>query len=292
MVAAVVALRPLLPPQAVGGLRGDALSAALWSSNWRWALQGTDYFAQGGTASPLQHTWSLAVEEQFYLLWPVILVLVGVRRGTHVALAALLVCPILRTAFAVRTGQFWPGYFEFVADALAMGCVLAIWRPRLHSMPWYAAALRSKAVGWCPALVVCASLLSSIAACPAWAFGGIVLPAVLLGIAVTLDRVVTMPGRSFGQLLNHPWLVWLGGLSYSLYLWQQVFVGQPAHAWWQRAPVNLVLALGVALVSHRFIERPALAWRRHLHWPSSPTRRDRSFAPGMAVMAGETAAAR
>src|SRR5437899_4401545 len=81
MIATVVAVRPLFPPQTTEALRGDAVSAALWSANWRWATQGTDYFAQGGNGSPLQHTWSLAVEEQFYVVWPVLLaiVLIGAR---------------------------------------------------------------------------------------------------------------------------------------------------------------------------------------------------------------------
>src|SRR5260370_1444839 len=62
MIVAVVAARPLFVPDSVAGLRGDAIATALWSGNWRWALQGTDYFAQGGTPSPLQHTWSLAAQ--------------------------------------------------------------------------------------------------------------------------------------------------------------------------------------------------------------------------------------
>src|SRR5215469_4336257 len=85
MIAAVVAARPLFVPDSVAGLRGDAITAALWSGNWRWALQGTDYFARVGTPSPLQHTWSLAVEEQFYLIWPLLLLACRVvgKRGSR-----------------------------------------------------------------------------------------------------------------------------------------------------------------------------------------------------------------
>src|SRR5258707_1978144 len=88
MIVAVLAARPLFAPDSVVALRGDAIAAALWSGNWRWALQGTDYFSQGLTPSPLQHTWSLAVEEQFYVVWPLLLLACrAVKRRRPLALS-------------------------------------------------------------------------------------------------------------------------------------------------------------------------------------------------------------
>lgn len=77
LVVAVGLGRRLFPDDAVAGLRGDALAALGWVANWRFEAADTDYFAQGGTASPLQHTWSLGVEEQYYLIWPLLLVAVA-----------------------------------------------------------------------------------------------------------------------------------------------------------------------------------------------------------------------
>ncbi|MGB9305881.1 MAG: acyltransferase, partial [Mycobacterium sp.] len=76
MVLTVAAARDLLPYQALTGLRSDAIAAFLWMANWRFVAQQTDYFTQGAPPSPLQHAWSLGVEEQYYFVWPVLLIAV------------------------------------------------------------------------------------------------------------------------------------------------------------------------------------------------------------------------
>ena len=78
MVLTVGIARQLLPHEAVAGLRNDAIAAFLWVANWRFVAQQTDYFTQGATPSPLQHTWSLGVEEQYYFVWPLLLITVAV----------------------------------------------------------------------------------------------------------------------------------------------------------------------------------------------------------------------
>src|SRR5260370_18832795 len=113
MIVAVLAARPLFVPDSVAALRGDAIAAALWSGNWRWALAGTDYFAQGGTPSPLQHTWSLAVEEQFYVVWPLLLLACrAVKRRRLLALSlAGVAASALATYVLTRVASPGRGYF-------------------------------------------------------------------------------------------------------------------------------------------------------------------------------------
>ena len=76
--------------------------------------------------------------------------------------------------------------------------------------------------------------------------------------------------RCFGRLLNHPWLAFLGVLSYSLYLWQQPFLNRLGTSWINAFPVNVLLAMAAGLISYYAVERPLLNLRRRIEtwlWP-------------------------
>ena len=77
MVLAVAIASRMFPSDSVARLRDDAVAAFAWVANWSFVAQKTDYFTQGGMPSPLQHTWSLGVEEQYYFIWPLLLIAVA-----------------------------------------------------------------------------------------------------------------------------------------------------------------------------------------------------------------------
>lgn len=213
------------------------------------------------------HAWTLSVEEQFYLMWPAIFALMGRRRAVIVAWAAIGLCPLVRLAHILRVpGDNLTQYpFQYVADALAVGCLFAMQRPLLHSRRWYLAALTSR---WAALAPLAAALIAELPfrprVCPPWAFGLVAVTLGYVAIVFTIDRILTLSHTGTRNALEHPLLVWIGGMSYSIYLWQQPFLDHDGTAPWQSFPANLMLALGAAYLSARMIEQPALRLRHRI----------------------------
>jgi peptidoglycan/LPS O-acetylase OafA/YrhL len=228
---------------------------ATWANVWPAAIFVADYDVNVPLA--VGHTWSLAVEEQFYLLWPSAMVLLGLRRAFIGCIGILLFAPLFRVLAEKGIWPTSPRYaFECVADALAVGCVLAIVRARLWENSVYRKFLRS------PMSLL--PLLTAIFIIAAKEDKGVIyltagLSILNLGIAIALDRYMRMPELLIGRFLNFPPIVWLGFVSYSLYLWQQVFAWAPIPT-----ALKLLLIFGCATISYYAIERPFLRLRRWL----------------------------
>jgi peptidoglycan/LPS O-acetylase OafA/YrhL len=194
----------------------------------------------------ISHLWSLSVEEQFYLLWPTVLRR-WYRQKTAILLGAVAFAPVFSAAcyyFKVPNGGF--GMFPTVADNLAIGCLLAILSPRIPRIPGWAAALMLFAVILIPSFdaVTRARTLAQL-----FVLG----PILHLSIAGLILHVIQSPYR----MLNVAPVMWLGRISYSLYLWQELFFyaqsRQPAH--------TLLYALGLACLSYYLVEQPMLRLR-------------------------------
>jgi peptidoglycan/LPS O-acetylase OafA/YrhL len=195
----------------------------------------------------LGHLWSLSVEEQFYFLWP------GVLKRWHrhrvaILLSVVAFAPIYRVAchFLQLHGRA-DETFPAVADVLAAGCLLAIFGPRLPKI--------SPALGF--------AMLFPIALVPIYVGAlrfhitalllFVLWPMMHVSIAGLLLHVVQTPY----WILNVRPMVWLGKISYSLYLWQQLFVyGEHSKPWYFG-----VFAIGLASASYYLVEQPMLRLR-------------------------------
>ncbi|HEY3704749.1 MAG TPA: acyltransferase [Terracidiphilus sp.] len=221
------------------------------------------------------HLWSLSVEEQFYLLWPVAFVLAGYKKARWVGLWVILVAIVARGAnrvLLIDTPYHDLEMFPMVADSLAMGCMLALLRDRLESCKPYQLLLRP--AGSLTVLGVILILNRFMAYSVINIFGTTLIS---FGIAVLIHRSVHSPQDWAGRILNWKPVVFIGGLSYSLYLWQQLFLNRESGAWFNTYPQNLIGAVTLAMASYYAIERPMLRLRKRLH--VRPAERIISFMP-------------
>jgi peptidoglycan/LPS O-acetylase OafA/YrhL len=207
----------------------------------------------------LGHLWSLAVEEQFYLIWPLAMAVLKPARALWFALAAIAVAPMLRVLAFV----LWPDIrpltdqaFPFVFDSLATGCVLALARDWLETQPTYLMWIDSPAFWALP--LACIYALSIHRTGFNLALG---VTLGNLGIAMAIHRCVRHPTYPVGRVLESRPLVFIGGLSYSLYLWQQPFVNRHAGSIVNAFPLHFAFAFGAALLSYYLVEQPMLALR-------------------------------
>jgi peptidoglycan/LPS O-acetylase OafA/YrhL len=216
------------------------------------------------------HTWSLAVEEQFYLLWPAALLFAGRRRGFFVAAAVVLVSPFVRLGLWELSPTPDSGIgarFETIADSLAMGCLLAGLAGWLVTQSWYRRLLDSRAFVLVPLTVVAASALHEHPR----PYLFVSFTVMNLGAALSVHWAVTHHMGRVGRFLNARPIAFIGVISYSIYLWQQLFLNRYSTSWAASFPANIVLALAAALASFYLVERPSLRMRHRLE--------SRLFAP-------------
>jgi peptidoglycan/LPS O-acetylase OafA/YrhL len=280
----------------------DAIAAVLFVANWRFAQTGVNYFNQALPPSPLQHYWSLSVEEQFYFVWPWLLLgllLIGSRlrlwRPERMRLVAgvaviLISGASLAWAFAQTADDPTFAYFSTFVRAweLGLGALIALAAQPLGRID---ARIREPiAVGGLIGVLVALFVVRQSPGFPApWAL----LPT--LSTAAVLATGAGLSGRSL-LVLTNPVSQYVGKISYSLYLWHFPVVvlivtvfAQYSVAYWL---VGLGLIFGLSAASFHLIEDPARrgSWFRRrpgrLPIPSSGWLKYASACAGVAVVAG------
>jgi peptidoglycan/LPS O-acetylase OafA/YrhL len=207
------------------------------------------------------HAWSLSIEQQFYLLWPAALALLGLRNGLRYAVVGMVLDPFIRLGtYAIFPGQrdLITTMFHTRMDILLYGCALAIIIAKPKNFISNAVAKHGN-------LLLCTAIFVFIL--------GLLLEATVHGYGLTVDFSISgvvvaaiiayllmHPSSAFTRALSYAPITWLGRISYSLYLWQQPFFNPLDQSMLARFPFDIIAALLLATASYYGIEKPFIAW--------------------------------
>jgi peptidoglycan/LPS O-acetylase OafA/YrhL len=298
-IAVTMVIAAIFTPGDISSLRSDALSGLGYFANWHFIFVDQSYFEQFQRPSLFRHLWSLSIEEQFYLVWPLVfaagMTLFG-RRRLLVGVIAGALASVLLMAILFDPGQD-PSRVYFGTDTHAVGLLLGV----ALAMVWNPNELRERTVGrWAPAAM---DLIGAVAL-------GVLILAFLLfndfdtGVyrggllwvslaAAVLIAALAHPAARIGRALGNPPLVWLGLRSYSFYLWHwpvvaltrpELDVSLPRAV---LVPLQLVVVLILADLSYRYVELP-FRGRGRPNLPSLPPGLRRVARPVLAMAVAAT----
>ena len=273
MLAVVAVAAAFFYRDVASQVRADTIASIFYVNNWWYVLNDSSYFEFIGRPPLLKHLWSLAVEEQFYLVWPAVAYLVMKRAGRRGVRITALVLAILSTVWMITlsVSNGFPDYADpsrayFGTDSHAMGLLIGaalatFWRPgRLRAdIPRGAAALLTGT--GLAALVAVIGFFLFVGEFTPWMYqrGGFLLLALVVALLIAM---ATHPASPLGRWMGtQPWR-YVGQRSYGLYLWHwPIFMitrpvldvpldGIPLLV------IRLALTVGVAELSFRFLEMP------------------------------------
>jgi peptidoglycan/LPS O-acetylase OafA/YrhL len=271
----------LAKPDELSTIRGDALATIGYFANWRAIFTSRDYWAMFRTRSPLDHTWSLAIEEQFYLVWPLLVAVLVRRCSGRVAAARLLFVSVafalaslawtLRIYDPTNPSRIYYGTDTRIASILigaALAAALALRRPARSRRSRF--ALEVIALGSVVLLTLAWTRLSGSS--DTLYRGGLFVCAV--ATAMVIAAAVHPERGPIARVLSFRPLCGLGLISYGVYLWHWpiyvVLDSTRVHlGGWPLLAVRIGVTLAVAVVSYRVVEQPV----RHGAASTPPVRR-------------------
>jgi peptidoglycan/LPS O-acetylase OafA/YrhL/lysophospholipase L1-like esterase len=254
-------------PTELAQIRGDALATLGYVANWRFVLAGQDYWALFRSPSPLEHTWSLAIEEQFYLIWPLVFValLAWWKRNTPraVLVTALVLAAVSYTLMVVLADPANPSRAYYGTDTRAGGVLLGaalaaaltIWGPATRRGPRIATEIAGLT-----GIAVLAVTWTTLDGQSSTLYHGGFLLAALATIAVLAAATNPRRGPISHTLAWKP-LCLLGLISYGVYLWHwPVDVALNTHrtglTGWPLFTAQTLATLAIATASYHLLEAP------------------------------------
>jgi len=270
LIAVAMIVSAIAEPNKIDQIRGDALSSLFYFANWHFIFGHTSYFEQFGRPSLFTHLWSLSVEEQFYLFWPLVFafgmkvfgrgrLLLGVLAGAlaSVALAWILFDP------GGDASRVYYGTDTHAVGLLAGVALALVWSPTELRLPSHKAGPLVGPILDALGVVALGYLILSFVHVHDYDLalwhGGYAWVAIATALLIA---ALAHPSARLGSILGRPALLWLGLRSYSFYLWHWpvlamtrpgVDIDLPRGI---LIPLQLLLCLALADLSYRFVELP------------------------------------